>query len=668
MAHRILGLDIGARAIKLAIVDKTLRQTVLSGWDEEPVAPGIPEAQRVDAIRALLTRNLRPDDVVAVGLPTAVCMHRTLAFPFSDDKAVAEAVGFELENHIPTPLADLIVDHVRLTSPTPRDDGQTEVTAFAAPRLEVERWVERLRSAGSEPRRLGVTGLAYASLVRALDDLRAGTTMLVDVGVQGAEVVVTVEGETRYLRSLSTGAAGVAETLATRLQVEPAADLLETHARLLPQGAVPESHEEREAHDATVAALAPLLRELRQTLGAWLRTARTKPDRLVLTGGLGKLSGLHEFCEQALGLPVLPVRLDRLPDVRLANADELGDTAALAVAQALASAEGRPGQDVDFRQGDLAYEGDFKVLRARLPQLGAFVVVVLCLLAVRTSLQWRTLVTEQDQQYKKLAATSKTWTGKSLDSFDELSRELKRAPSVDLLGYYPDLSAFKAMEEVAKIVDRVTEPPDFQDAPPAVGVQPPGPAEPEPPGSGEVADRAARLRMLQQAEGAAAPLARPNLEPPGPPPAAAERTAEPGARPALPQLLAPGTTPAATDGGKATDAGKSEEAAVKAPGTGHQIELASMQIERTNGTLRGDADTQEALLALQQAIDAHRCFGKAKSSSDKITFERHNGWFKFTLQFEIACPQDEGKTGKATGDKSDKGDKTEADKAGRDEE
>lgn len=71
---------------------------------------------------------------------------------------------------------------------------------------------------------------------------------------------------------------------------------------------------------------------------------------------------------------------------------------------------------------------------------------------------------------------------------------------------------------------------------------------------------------------------------------------------------------------------------------GHQIELATIQIDRQHGTLRGDADSQDALLALQQAVDAHRCFGKVKSSSDRITFERHNDWFKFTLEFEIACP------------------------------
>jgi hypothetical protein len=77
-----------------------------------------------------------------------------------------------------------------------------------------------------------------------------------------------------------------------------------------------------------------------------------------------------------------------------------------------------------------------------------------------------------------------------------------------------------------------------------------------------------------------------------------------------------------------------------------------VQIDRGHATLRGDADSQDALLALQQAVDAHRCFGKVKSSSDRITFERHNDWFKFTLEFEIACPSaaakaaEQGKDGK----------------------
>lgn len=658
MAHRILGLDVGNRAVKLAIVDKTLRQTVLSGWDLEPVPAGATEPERIDALRRLLMRNVRPDDVIAVGMPSSVVMHRTLMFPFRDDKAIAEAVGFELENHIPTPLSELVVDQVRLGD----KDGQTEVLAIAAPVQEVERWIEMLRAAGTDARRLGLNGLAYASLLRLLPGCETGTTMLVDVGVKTAEVVVTQEGQTQFLRSLSLGTDAIAAGFATHFQGVAASDeAFAQHAWLLPAGAQPESQNERLLNDATVAALAPLLRELRQTLSAWMRRAHTRPDRIVLTGGLARLAGLHEYLERFLGVAVEPVRLDTLADQRLPDASELGDIAAVAVAQALASAEAKPGQDVDFRQGELAYEGDFKVLRARLPQMVAFVVIALCLLGIRTSLTWRTLLSEQDQQLQQLTQVSKAVTGKPVASFEDLRKELKREPTVDVAGLYPDLSAFKVLEEISTIIDKVTEPPDFTEpliapvmpgqTPP--GAPPPGPGEPETP---QRADPALDPAVMRRAQFRPVP----SLDPAADAAAGAAAGRPPSARPARP----------GPEGTKADDkaggekGGEGEEAAPKEGNGAHQIELASVQIERNGGTIRGDADTQDALLALQQAIEAHRCFSKAKSSSDKISFERHNGWYKFTIQFEIACPADEKGKPKAEGDKAKaKGGKSGGDKA-----
>ena len=130
----------------------------------------------------------------------------------------------------------------------------------------------------------------------------------------------------------------------------------------------------------------------------------------------------------------------------------------------------------------------------------------------------------------------------------------------------------------------------------------------------------------------------------------------------------PGAAGAPGDAGEGGDKPEKD-----GPFTGHKIELSAMQIERNNATIRGDADSQDALLALQQAIDAHRCFGKAKSSADRITFERHRDWFKFTIQFEIACPQADAVPAK--GKKGDKGDadgakagKAKADEASDEEE
>jgi len=634
MAHRILGLDIGRRAMRVAIIDKTLRQAALVGWDEELVPAGADEAARQDALRRLLARTQRPDDVVAVGMPGSLCMHRVLTFPFRDDKAIAEAVGFELENHIPTPLSDLVLDHI----PIGEKEGMTEVLAFAAPIAEVEKRLDFLTGAGVDARRLGLSALAYAGLVKQLPYAATGTTLVCDVGSHTTEVVVLQDGRVKGLRTLSVGGESIGQLFATHFDTDPGTpDLVASHGYLLPPGFAPESGHERTLHDATTAALAPLLRELRQTVAVSARRGQSRPDRMLLTGGLSRLSGIFDHIEKALGIPVEAIRLHELPEVRApqgaGDLQRLGDTHARAVAEALAAADPVVGQDVDFRQGELAYEGDYQVLRQRLPQIATFAVIALCLLGIRSTLNYRALVTEQDQQMAQVQTLSKSLTGKVMPDFETLQAELKREALVDMGALYPEMSAFKVLEEVSLLIDKVTEPPDY--------VPPSGPAEA---GAPQLAQNEAEpglvpdpamLRTPPQFQGV------PGLD--GSPPARmreAPGMAVPGMRAVSDPLPGRGTDRPGADGAGApgnVDPGESGDGG-PAPFTGHKIELSAIDIERTSATLRGDADTQDALLALQQGIDGHRCFSKAKSSSDRITFERHKDWFKFTIQFEIACP------------------------------
>jgi type IV pilus assembly protein PilM len=623
MAHRILGLDIGHTAIKVAVIDKTMRKAVLTHFDEETVAIGATDEDRQDAVRRVLARNLRPDDVVSVGLPSALCLHRTLSFPFRDPKSLAEAIGFELENHIPTPVSEMVVDHIVLGE----KKEQTEVLALAAPRARVIERLGQLRAVGVEPRRLGLEALAYASLIRELPQAAEGTTMLVDVGTASTQVVVFEGGRTKFVRSLSVGAQSVEELFSAHFETGGASDILQTHGFLLPHGIEPETPNELTLHEATADALSPLLRELRQTIASWQRAAHTRPSRLLVTGGLTRLVGLHEFLERSLGLPVDRVRVEDLADVQVTKPERLSDLGVLALAQALAGADSNTDHDVDFRQGELAYEGDYKVLRARMPQLVAFIVIAVCLLGIRTSLDYRGLVTEQDQQIVQLQSLSKKLSGKAMSTFTVLRTELGRTPKVDLTALYPDMSAFKVLEDISAIIDKVTEPPEY--------VPPGGPGDVRMPGVslGTMPMEPTRLpdpAMLTQRR-TGLPGVPAGLPPGGLP-----------ARPTRPRpdpMAGAGAMPGAAAAG---DAGGGEDGEAPAEGpapfTGHKIELQSVQIDRTSATLRGDADTQDALLALQEGIDAHRCFGKVKSSSDRITFERHRDWFKFTVQFEIACP------------------------------
>ncbi len=673
MAHRILGLDIGRSALKLAIVDKTLRQSSLTGWDEEPLPHDATDDVRSAALKRLMDRNLRPDDMLAVSLPTEAVMHRVLAFPFRDDKSIQEAVGFELENHIPVAVSELCVDYTRLGE----KDGQTEVLAIAANRDTVQKELDWLRSAGIEPRRLGLTALAYASLVRKLPDMTAGWTMVCDIGTRSTDVVLLNNGKTEVVRSLSVGSHAVAEIFASQFKSDkPVQDVLAEHAWLLPGGANAENSDERRLDAATREALEPLTRELRQTLAYAMRRSRQRPDRLIVTGGLCRLAGLDEYLERALGVQVLGVRLNELPDQKLSESPTLGDRGALAVALALAAADpAAADDDVNFRQGELAYEGDFKVLRARLPMLVAFAVIVVLLLGVRTGLTWKALATEQDAQVAHLEALSKALIGKASGDFDAVQKELNREPALDVAALYPDMSAFKVLEEVSQVIDKVTEPPDVPSE--AVG----GPGEPGAPNPesrspvvpmGPIVDPSMRAPAMIRPQTVNAD--EEGVEPPPDP--KAERSNRfaphrlpgvgmPTSGPAMIGGASPG--PAATDkkafaadstSKKESEPKKDSEDGEKSdkPFSGHKIELAAMQIERSGVTMRGEADTQDALLALQQALDSHKCFSKVKSSSDRVTLERHRDWFKFTMQFEVACPQAAEKKTKKAAVKPDAGD------------
>ncbi|HAN32533.1 MAG TPA: hypothetical protein DCQ06_13135 [Myxococcales bacterium] len=598
MAHRILGIDVGQRFVKCAVIERSLRSSALIDFQREAVQEPYDKAAQTQALERLLNRVRKSDDVIETGLPASTCMHRTLNFPFKDTKSLQEAAGFELESHIPIDLDEVIVDFVVAEE---RRQGEYDVLTVAAPHQVVSEHIDLFRAANAEPRTLTLTPLAHAAMLQQLPEHRDVKTLVLDIGASGTEVLLAAQGNALAMRSLSIGSADIRERFVEQFDVDsPGGDLLASHGVLLTQGATPRNEDEKLLNEATQSAIMPWLREVRQTLAYVSRGGRGRPEKLLLTGGMSRLRGLVGFVEQALQIRTSTITLDELPNHQLFDPeilDAAGDFGASAVALALLGTDARGEQQMNFRQGDLAYEGDFKFLRARLPAIAAFALVALCLVGVRSTITYRALVSEKERQVSQLRSLSKEMTGKPISSFTKLNRELKRPVTVDLAAYYPDITAIRTFNDISKIIARVTEPPEFK---------PGGPANAQLPG----------IRLAQ--------VVPKNFR---------------GA-PKLGSLAVRARIPA---GGARVPPKPSPAAATKEPSKegffGHKVELTNVDIDRSKVSMRGDCDTQDALLALQQAINKHRCFGKIKSSSDKITFQRHKGWFRFNLSFEVRCPQ-----------------------------
>lgn len=660
MAHRILGLDIGTRRVKVAVVDKSVRTNVLVAFDSEAIDAPFDSAAQERALERMLSRVRRPDDVVMAGLPASVALHRVLSFPFTDERALAEAAGFELETHIPVDLSTTIIDEVIVER---RVDG-CDALVVAVPRAQVKERIELLKRLGAEPRQIGLVAISMARMLGRIEAFAEGTSLLLDIGALGTEAVVVTGGQPRYVRSLSLGSEAVREAFTAQFDAEsvPAGgDLLASHGLLLPPGMPPSSDGEATLSAATLQALGPWLREVRQTLAVWRKGGRAAPDRIVLTGGMSAMRGLHDTLEAALQIPVVPLRLDGLDVVTTAvdDVERLSDFGAAAIALAVEGAVASAGQTMDFRQGDLAFEGDYEFLRQRLPAIAVFLVVAMCLLAVRTTITYRSLVVEAAQQVSTLGALSKAVTNKKLSSFQKVKVELQRPVAIDIAAYYPDLSAIRVLEEITSILHKVTEPPEFKPAG--------GPASAAMPG-------------VQLAQIVAPPPEMrgiPNLG--GVPGSARIDLGNGVGAPPRPRLGRPafGGGDAGSGDGDSTEGGGGVGGGVgggagggaggdeKAEFFGHKVELMSVDIDRIKASLRGDCDTQDALLAFQTSLEKHPCFHKVKSTSDRITFERHREWFRFNIGFEISCPKEEVKVkdveadaessdGEANGDEADK--------------
>lgn len=690
MAHRILGLDLGRREIKIAVMEKALRQTTLLRVDREPTLPteDDPDGRR-GALSRLLSRVAQPDDMIAVGISGEETLQRVLEFPFSDDKSLREAVGFELESHIPWDLEDVIVDYLIVG----QRDEMTRVLAVAARRETVGEALDLLRDCGLEPKRLGLAAVSYAALIRAMPEATDGTTLLLDIGASGTDAAFVEDGQLRLLRTLSTGSDDVRALFEACFDTSDAdGDVLASHGLLLPPGLQADGLDEQTLHDATAASLMPILREVRQTLAVYGKGGRPRPDRLVITGGLSRLRGMVEYLEGVLQLPVLTVDASTLPGSEVPDGEVAGDLCALALAHCLHHADARADEVVDFRQEEFEYEGDYRVLRSRIPQMVAFAIVALCLLALSATVKYRSLSDEKARQTAALAALSEEVVGKRITSVDKLRREFSREVKFDLASYYPDISAFRALDDITEVLHKVTEPPEYSgDVPDSDGatrppgpptVAPPQPAFQPPTHTGIAVGPGTPIRglpQLGQLPGSRVARARKAFERPiGKRGTVTAPTAAPTGTPADEReakvLAAMGKAGAAGDPGAADAPGADEGAGDKdasakggdpdakpapPPPKGHQVELKSVVIERAKVTMRGDVETQDALLAFQQALDDHRCFDKVKSSSDRITFERHRDWFKFNITFELDCPAAGASTkkpGKADEKAEDKGD------------
>lgn len=193
---KIVGLKIEKGLVAAAVVEKGFRQNELTGSFSQPFAT---DAELVEILKDK-AREWAGAKIVS-SIPGHLFSQRLVTFPFADRKRVEKALPFEIEDGLPFPPDDIVIDHLVL------DGGQSakgagaskeaSVLALMLPKTVLKQHLDLLASAGIDPQFIVPS---YAGLYSLSEMMKSdGCTLL----ACGRDICLSCNGAVKALRSFS---------------------------------------------------------------------------------------------------------------------------------------------------------------------------------------------------------------------------------------------------------------------------------------------------------------------------------------------------------------------------------------------------------------------------------------------------------------------------------
>jgi general secretion pathway protein L len=463
MAHTVCGIDLGAYSVKLVFLEAGFRATALRGVLEVPVAAGeapLLERQLAAAREGLagITGEVTPSLAIA-GDQLSV---RILDLPFSDARKIDQVVGYELEGQIVSPIEDVVFDHLVVGH---RPEGTT-ILAVAAKREDLATLIAAAEGQGIHPRAMFAAPVIYRTLFSATpadaDAEVVPCQVVLDFGHQRTNVCVIRGSEAVNARTIRRGGAHLTAAIAQAFSVdhERAEEAKRGEAFLASPGRAANTPVLAKLDAVLREALAPTVRELRQTLASFGANGKVEVDALLVVGGGGRLAGLLPFLEAELGIPARhpPVRPAlEFGGGRSAEREAVGEESAVpesdahALAAAIAIASARGSREIDFRRGPFAYRANFSILRQKAWHLAALGMALLVAVGIDVGAKLSNLGTERKALDKELKTATQELFGQPREDAEAVT-ELLRKGFREELAPLPKATAFDLLDQISRKV------------------------------------------------------------------------------------------------------------------------------------------------------------------------------------------------------------------------
>jgi len=284
---RIVGVDIGSRAIKAVRLTTSLQGYTITGFAMREHKVGTWD-ELTEELRALAQEKQVQGDIYVTSFPSHQVLFRTTEMPFSQLDKIEATIRFEAESIMAVPLDGMIVDFALLEQ---RPEGSAVLVTCVQEEL-LNEYIDALQAADITPDTIDIDALALARVMEELKEERAIT--LLDIGAEKASIGIFQKGGLRFIRSIP---------------VENGAQ-------------------------ASLKKIRPVLDEVILSMNAYQGAKGGTIDEIWLIGGNSRIKGVGDYLEKGMGRPIsYPDLMGRFPTgIPVSEAMNLVGGAALGLA------------------------------------------------------------------------------------------------------------------------------------------------------------------------------------------------------------------------------------------------------------------------------------------------------------------------------------------------
>lgn len=294
---RLVGLDIGSKAIKAAEVIEGKKGFTLSKFGMIDIAPGLiedgaikdPEAL-AEILRSLFKSYGIKNRAVAISIGGYSVIVKKIAVQTATEDQLQDTIHFEAEQYIPFDINDVNLDF-QILGESDNNPNQMNVLLVAAKKEMVNDYVHLAELAGLEPRIIDVDAFALQNVFDINYDPQPDENIaLIDIGASKTSLNILKGENSVFMRDVSLGCGQINQKIATLI------DCSNEESEAIKFGEGSDKISPEDLSDIISSVVTDWCTEIRRALDFFYSTY---PDdqikKIILSGGGGNIQELRQL-------------------------------------------------------------------------------------------------------------------------------------------------------------------------------------------------------------------------------------------------------------------------------------------------------------------------------------------------------------------------------------